>query len=704
MNNTAWDTYTKLMSQEDLTLKYSDTATTAYFELESRTVVVPTFNFITPEITQLLISHEVAHARYTRYSLTQFKKYTNEFGCLFNIVEDAYIERKIQKDFPGLKEIFLNGYSQLIENNFFNVNKPLETYNLYERLNLYSKCSSFYNVPFEGKENEFAFRIKRLNSSSEVINLCEDIVDYLDSLPNNFSDKSKDNTDSNNSQDDEENESFDSVTKNTTKESEDFEDSDENKNESSDFEKTQNESSEDKNKNTEESDEDADDKDDSDEENKESNSLNSEDNLEDSITKDFEEKLKEYGESLREKNNNTNLESYSTKDCDIFTFDYLEKEADAYFNYKEVRARKNLVVLVKNLAKTATTIFQQKKSANELANTKNRSIGKINMKKIQKYQLSENIFKQVKSIPEGKNHAVIIMIDYSSSMSANKKIHDTIIQATILAEFCYINDIPFEVILFGSIIHTNDFAKSVPVKLCDNLHYKAEYLLAFAFGFCGINEYMNKCYYIRMGGTPTFYSLLSIYRNLRKFKENGIEKTSVYIITDGVHSYDNDAKSMSINNVIYDIEDYIKDPIHKNWSIELACLFLKKQFNCYISFSYIGFSFMDMVDYSGSISKRKFFEEYTNSYDLRYDTIRFFDECMYILKHQFYFPNKNKLSINKYDKYLSYSFNSNPFLDQAQVIFSEPYISPNEESILTKKVKMYNIYSIFVNNFVNQIA
>ena len=113
---------------------------------------------------------------------------------------------------------------------------------------------------------------------------------------------------------------------------------------------------------------------------------------------------------------------------------------------------------------------------------------------------------------------------------------------------------------------------------------------------------------------------------------------------------------------------------------------------------------MDMIDYSGSISKRKFFEEYTNSYDLRVDTIRFFDECMYILKHQFYFPNKNKFSINKYDKYLSYSFNNNPFLDQAQVIFSDPYISPNEESILTKKVKMYNIYSIFVNNFVNQIA
>ena len=721
MSFTSWETYTKLMSQEDLNLQYDNSATTAYFDLENRTVVVPTFKFITEEITQLLISHEVAHAKYSKYSFEDYEKYTKKYGALFNIVEDAFIERKIQKEFPGLKEIFIDGYAQLVDNNFFGIDKPLKSYNLCERLNLYSKCSNEYDIPFSGKENEFAYRIKALNSNDEVVSLCEDIIQYLKSQfeknknsntnksENHHSDDSnasndpikfnKQDEDSNDARGSSEgvNDNSNNNEPNTTKESNESDDSDDsNETSNNGFDKNEeNNSNDSENSNSCNSNEENDESDDA-----------FKSQIEDSITKSFKENLNDYGES-QVTNSTDKMNSYYTKDYNVLNFKYLEKEGCNYYYQNNSKEKKNTVTLVKNLAKSATTIFQQKKSARELANTKNRSTGKLNMKKIQKYQISENIFRQVKSVSEGKNHAVIIMIDYSGSMNQTKKLRDTIIQATILSEFCYTNNIPFEVVLFGSVLHTPEEDKRTPVKICDNLHYKTEYLLSFGFGFSGISSCKDgNYYYLRMGETPTFYSLLALYHNLKKFKENGIEKTSIFIITDGVHSYDHDVSTMSINNIIYTVKDFIDDePVHHNWAIELACLFLKENFDCYISISYIGFTFEYIMETSGTITQRKFFRNLYGGYisELK-NTVRFIDECMYIFKHQFYFQNKEPLKLTNNLKYLSYAFDENPFIDQAQIIFLDAFNSNGNEKQLTQKMKLYTIYSLFVNNFVDEIA
>jgi hypothetical protein len=156
MNERSWEIYTQILSKENLKLTYSNKATTAYFNLETREVVVPTFDYMTEEVTQLLISHEVGHAYFSDYSKEYFNKYTSLYGGLFNVVEDAHIENRMKKTFGGLSSIFKEGYKILHKEDFFELSEELSEYNLTSRLNLFYKLGHIIDVPFDGVENEFA--------------------------------------------------------------------------------------------------------------------------------------------------------------------------------------------------------------------------------------------------------------------------------------------------------------------------------------------------------------------------------------------------------------------------------------------------------------------------------------------------------------------------------------------------------------------
>lgn len=105
MSRELMEAYSKLLSNENLSVVYSDTATTASFDLESRTITLPTYNFLgkaEQAEQQMLASHEVAHAKFSNYSLDDFQKYVKKFGSLFNIIEDIYVEQCIKRVYPGL--------------------------------------------------------------------------------------------------------------------------------------------------------------------------------------------------------------------------------------------------------------------------------------------------------------------------------------------------------------------------------------------------------------------------------------------------------------------------------------------------------------------------------------------------------------------------------------------------------------------------
>ena len=79
--------------------------------------------------------------------------------------------------------------------------------------------------------------------------------------------------------------------------------------------------------------------------------------------------------------------------------------------------------------------------------------GELDMNRLAKYQIVDDVFKRVTYLPEGKNHGVTVLIDWSGSISA--EIKDILEQAMILAEFCRKVQIPFRIYLFSDAAPTS---------------------------------------------------------------------------------------------------------------------------------------------------------------------------------------------------------------------------------------------------------
>jgi hypothetical protein len=98
------------MANENLSVTHSPTARTAAFDVNSRTLILPVWKDQDESVYTLLISHEVGHALYTPKDET-IKVLTEkpEIKHILNIIEDARIERLIQKKYPGIKYQFKKG-------------------------------------------------------------------------------------------------------------------------------------------------------------------------------------------------------------------------------------------------------------------------------------------------------------------------------------------------------------------------------------------------------------------------------------------------------------------------------------------------------------------------------------------------------------------------------------------------------------------
>ena len=73
--------------------------------------------------------------------------------------------------------------------------------------------------------------------------------------------------------------------------------------------------------------------------------------------------------------------------------------------------------------------------------------GVIDTNKLHTYRYNDNIFKKISVIPEGKNHGMIFLLDWSGSMYHHMK--NTVKQLIKLLWFCKKVQIPFEVYAFS---------------------------------------------------------------------------------------------------------------------------------------------------------------------------------------------------------------------------------------------------------------
>ena len=115
---------------------------------------------------------------------------------------------------------------------------------------------------------------------------------------------------------------------------------------------------------------------------------------------------------------------------------YLNKEYKKFTN----DSKKTIMYLVKE--------FEMKKAATAYKRSTTNKTGTIDPLKLHSYKFNDDIFKRLSVSPDAKNHGMMMLLDWSGSMSDT--IFKTVQQTIQLVYFCQKTNIPFELYFFSS--------------------------------------------------------------------------------------------------------------------------------------------------------------------------------------------------------------------------------------------------------------
>lgn len=714
----SWEIYAKLISEEDITLRYSGRADTAYFNLNNREIVIPTFEFLNNSATQYMVSHEIGHAKFTTIEPEMIRSLNKKFGNVFNILEDARIERLMKKEFAGLSSIFKAGVKTLLENDMFGIKgSDINTLSFLAKLNLFHKAGSLLSIDFNSQtEYDICNRMMETNTIEDVIDLCKEVCDYIDKIKEEKSNQGNDivfvdsDDDSESTPNSSDNGNTISNNSSSNSNSEEKDDKGESGVSSSDGDET----SDDK---TDSSNNDNPDK---------SNDYN------DEVTENFQKRLNEMirenaDDEMEVKSDMDYIGDYQYKKIDVTKFyDIIEVNK---MRAAQIRSINNNTKLIKKLAGIVNQTFLQNKTANELRNRFSKPVGKIDTKRLYKFLTSTDIFKKKVSIKEGVNHGIVILIDFSGSMNSDGKMLGSMIQACVLGEFCRMNDIPFEIMGFGMCIrYYNDETRDYDINrlvcnatIANIFNFDIQKLLCIAEGYLA-NGLLIKC----GNRTPTYTAMKNAIDTIKGFKDAGIEKTYLYVITDGAYNdvVISDTQKLIINNSLISIDKSYCDKF-RDWTIEFPCKYLKDKYNTEITIMFIANAVMFYFDMSPRFHKmlnelydKKQYDKSQFKFGLVHEALS--DRYNYLYKHGILFENVNKLPVpfdvtnenengerNRIMKNtVYYKFEHNPFLSQYILINSKAFkgdMDTNEDKI-TKKLKKNNFLNLIAANFIKNIA
>ena len=521
----------KLLATEDLIVEHKN-CETASFNVHTRLLTLPMWDKASNTVYDLLVGHEVGHALFTpdedppAHVPFQF----------VNVVEDARIEKMMKRKYPGLAKTFFKGYQELNEEDFFSISDgDVADFNLADRANLYFKVGNFVDISFTEEE----VTIIRMIEGCETF---EDVVRVAEILHNYCKKKKEDKPEvSMPSQSDEAQVSPDSESE------QQIEDTDEQGTETPEQQPINDDSSSD-----------IDDIAIDDIEVRTADALS--DNIKDLIRDALYENNYVEIPNLDFKSvvvNNTDIHEYCNKHYDRYhefpeTFD----EPDKMFVEFKRSAQKEVNYLVKE--------FECRKSAAAYSRSSVARTGVLDCSRLHTYKYNEDLFKKVTVLPEGKNHGLIFVLDWSGSMSS--VMTDTCKQLFNLIWFCKKVSIPFEVYAFSNEWNHNHYdenGNSIVPPITS--HYvKKENLLSVDDRFSMLNILTSKIsgkelekqmkniwrlayafgrsYQVRyswperlsLSGTPLNESLVALHTILPKFqKENKLQKVQCIVLTDG---------------------------------------------------------------------------------------------------------------------------------------------------------------------------
>ena len=506
----------KLLATENFIVEHRDVKTAA-FNVHTRVLSLPLWKLASNTVYDVLVAHECSHALFTPNEDWTLKvDLPKQF---VNVVEDARIEKLMKRKYPGLAKTFYQGYKELNDDDFFDiVNEDIDTFNLADRANLYFKVGHFVDLDFSPREKQIISLVEECETFDDTLRVAEILHEYC---KNPLQTEEEEKVESKVMEpDDEEGDTFDK----------EFFDDGKEKEEKEPEVKTDNAL----NENLQE--------------------LNDPvDHLENIYCEVPEVNLDSVivsNHSIHEKLNDF-FDQQFKGGCDA---DVVDRE---YQKFKRA-AQKEVNYLVKE--------FECKKSANDYARTSVSKTGVLDCSKLHSYKYNEDLFRKVNIVPDGKNHGLIFLLDWSGSMA--DCLMDTIKQLYNLIWFCKKVQIPFEVYAFTNAYNRTEFDdKGNPVR-CSIHMEKKENLIRVGQDFKLLNWLSSKVnksilenhminlwrvaasichrYYpsysiaymvlpeFYLSGTPLHESLISLYQIIPQFKkDNNLQKVQCIVLSDG---------------------------------------------------------------------------------------------------------------------------------------------------------------------------
>jgi len=429
----------RLLATENLVVEHR-TVETASFDIKNRILTLPIWDTASGEVYDMLVGHEVGHALYTP---SDYSKPQGVPQSYLNVIEDARIEKMMKKKFPGLARSFYTAYVELYKKDFFaTANREYNTYTLIDRINLYFKVGIHANaiIPFNEQEKELVKLVEVAESFEDVVDAARKVLEYTK---------------------EQELDKFESTVKDTEQQGKSGGSSDQ---QSSSYEESFSEmdgnfdQSQEQNSPLEQEQPFSDEEDGQSETNNPGTFGNNgpQQELESETDKAFNESQKNIisrkgkdftyvelpklnldsiivsNEKITEELN----EGWKTQSTQSLT------SIDAKYMSFRKKSQREVNYLVKE--------FEMRKSADQYARSSVSKTGVLDTSKLTTYKWNEDLFKKITALPDGKNHGLIFILDWSGSMGNILK--DTVKQLMNLLWFCRKVQIPFDVYCF-----TNDY-------------------------------------------------------------------------------------------------------------------------------------------------------------------------------------------------------------------------------------------------------
>jgi len=453
----------KLLATENIVVQHNNVKT-ASFDVKNRILTLPIFKEQSGDVYDMLIAHECSHALFTPYE--EWEGITNsELRSYVNVIEDTRIDKLIQAKYPGVVRNYMNGFDILEKKNFFglygkDINKDLM---IIDKINIRSKSLNRIPFNFNDQDNEWLAKVDKVVTFKDAVDLAKEMlawqkeqVEEMSKLPN-FDELSIVKSYDLQNDDDFDDEEFDGADQNGDE-----------SDEKNDFNNFGDQKADDEKEAEQEG---ASDKADAQEEKKDNQGKISEQygagaggepakKLLKAVTDSFYEDKKD--ELLDEKAKGfvygkmpePNLKSvvgykqflsemleYRIKQRQ-YNYDdnkYMSWLKDAYKKFQKEN-KKTVMYLVKE--------FEMKKAATAYKRASTDKTGIIDPLKLPNYKFSDDIFKRLTIVPDGKNHGMMMLLDWSGSMSDT--LMNTVEQLLNLVEFVKKVNIPFEVYFFTS--------------------------------------------------------------------------------------------------------------------------------------------------------------------------------------------------------------------------------------------------------------